>query len=177
MLKRKPAKDKSQDKAGGRPAKAETFDLLKAVKLRMDKQLTFKQIAKLMEVAPQTVEERMKRLGHAFNDPERLKLLKEHEPVMIDGIRSLLLERMSTVLGDNKTNISFSQLSLGYAIMLDKVRLLRNETPAGGGQITALIIAAHKVKIVTDKDKGYGKDEHGKVIDVTPEVEGNTPSS
>lgn len=161
----------SKTKAKTRPAKGETFDLLKAVKLRMDKRLTFKQIAKIMDVAPQTVEERMSRLGHAFNDPERLKLLKEHEPLMIDAIRSQLLERMGSVLADGKTNISFSQLSLGYGIMLDKARMIRGETAAGGQQITALIIAAHKVKIVTDGEKGYSKSSIGKVIDVTPEAE------
>ncbi|MCH7720773.1 MAG: hypothetical protein IH988_07255, partial [Planctomycetes bacterium] len=100
-------KTKTAKKAAdvGRPLKGETFDLIKAVQLRMTKQLTFKQIGKLLSVSPQTVEERMGRLGHAFNDPERLKLLKEHEPIMIDAIRSQLLERMGTVLDDHKTNI------------------------------------------------------------------------
>lgn len=149
-----------------RPGKEKEFDVLKAVKLRMEKGLSFKSIGKLLKVSPQAVQTRLKRLGEAFNDPQQVAVLKAHEPVMIDGIRALLLERMGTVLGDNTSKISFSQLALGYAIMLDKARLIRGETSGGIQQITALIIAAHKVKLVTPTNEGKSKE--GKVIDVTP---------
>ena len=144
--------------------KREPFDLLKAVKLRMDKGLSYKDIAKIVGVAPQTVQERMKRLGDAFNDPERLEILKQHEPAMLDGVRAMLLERMATVLGNDKSNISFSQLALGYGIILDKTRLLRGQDVASLNQIAALIHAAHRPQ-VTDKSSS------DKAIDVTLEAE------
>ena len=145
--------------------KREPFDLLKAVKLRMDKGLSYKDIAKIVGVAPQTVQERMKRLGDAFNDPERLQVLKAHEPEMLDGVRAMLLERMATVLGNDKSNISFSQLALGYGIILDKTRLLRGQNVASLNQIAALIHAAHRPQ-VTDQTRS------DKAVDVTPEAEG-----
>ena len=149
--------------ASGRPV--EPFDLLKAVKLRMEKNLSYKDIAKIVGVSPQSVQERMARLGTAFNDPERLELLKEHEPIMIDGIRAMVLERMSTVLGNEKSNISFSQLALGYGIMLDKARLLRGQSTTALQQLTALIHAAHRLK---DQDKDSEQSHSDKAIDITP---------
>ena len=163
------AKGRTKDKTNDRQStdltedKREPFDLLKAIKLRMDKGLSYKDIAKIVGVAPQTVQERMKRLGDAFNDPERLQVLKDHEPAMLDGVRAMLLERMATVLGNDKSNISFSQLALGYGIILDKTRLLRGQNVASLNQIAALIHAAHRPQ-VTDKDRG------DKAIDVTPEA-------
>ena len=159
------AKSKTKETNMGRPT--EPFDLLKAVKLRMEKNLSYKDIAKIVGVSPQSVQERMARLGTAFNDPERLELLKEHEPVMIDGIRAMLLERMSTVLGDSKANISFSQMALGYGIMLDKARLLRGQSTTALQQLTALIHAAHRLKETEHTEHSHSD----KVIDVTP-VEG-----
>ena len=147
-----------------RPTKDKEIDLLKAVKLRMDKGLSFKEIGKVMGVAPQTIQIRLKRLGSAFNDPAQVEVLKAHEPVMIDSVRALILERMGTVLGDSKTNISFSQLALGYGIMLDKARLIRGETTGGIQQITALILAAHK--------QGKSEGDKASAIDVTPETKG-----
>ena len=149
--------------------KREPFDLLKAVKLRMDKGLSYKDIAKIVGVAPQTVQERMKRLGDAFNDPERLEVLKQHEPAMLDGVRAMLLERMATELGNVKSNISFSQLALGYGIILDKTRLLRGQNVASLNQIAALIHAAHRPQVT---DKGHSD----KAIDITPEGEGTEPT-
>ena len=146
--------------------KREPFDLLKAVKLRMDKGLSFKDIAKIVGVAPQTVQERMKRLGDAFNDPERLQVLKEHETQLLDGIRSMLLERMSSALGDPLAKMSFSQLALGYAIILDKTRLLRGQNVASLNQIAALIHAAHRLQVT---DKGLSD----KAVDITPEDTGS----
>lgn len=160
-----------------RPNKDKEIDLLKAVKLRMEKGLSFKEIGRILGVAPQTVQVRLKRLGAAFNDPDQLEVLKAHEPVMIDSIRALLLERMGTELADPKAKISFSQMALGYGIMLDKARLIRGETTGGIQQITALIIAAHKQgKSERHRDKAIditpnAKDrDTGKVIDAQPEA-------
>lgn len=141
---------------------------MKAVSLRIDKGLSFKEIGKLLGVAPQTIQTRLKRLGAAFNDPQQLAVLKTHEPLMIDGIRGMILERMSDELGKKKSNISFSQLALGYGIMLDKARLIRGESQAGNAQLSALIIAAHK-QGKTEAEIEKGKGTLNRVIDVTKE--------
>jgi hypothetical protein len=151
-----------------RPSKDKEIDLMKAVTLRIDKGLSFKEIGKILGVAPQTIQVRLKRLGDAFNDPSQVAVLKQHEPLMIDGIRGMILERMGAELGNPKSNISFSQLALGYGIMLDKARLIRGESTAGNAQLSALIIAAHK-QGKTEAEIEKGKGTLNRVIDVTPE--------
>ncbi len=150
-----------------RPTKGDQIDLMKAVHLRLDKGLSFKEIGKILDVAPQTIQIRLKRLGEAFNDPEQLAVLKMHEPVMIDGLRGMILERMGSELGNPKANISFSQLALGYGIMLDKARMIRGESAAGNAQLSALIIAAHK-QGKTEAEIEASKGTLNRVIDVTP---------
>jgi len=150
-----------------RPTKEKEIDLMKAVSLRMDKRLSFKEIGKILGVAPQTIQIRLKRLGEAFNDPQQLAVLKQHEPIMIDGIRGMILERMGSELGNAKANISFSQLALGYGIMLDKARMIRGESAAGNAQLSALIIAAHK-QGKTEAEIEAARGTLNRVIDVTP---------
>ena len=151
-----------------RPNKENEIDLMKAIHLRLDKGLSFKEIGKILGVAPQTIQIRLKKLGEAFNDPQQLAVLKQHEPIMIDGLRGMILERMGSELGNPKANISFSQLALGYGIMLDKARMIRGESAAGNAQLSALIIQAHKLG-KSEAEIEASKGRLNRVIDVTPE--------
>lgn len=140
---------------------SKSWDVGKALQLRLVKHLTYKQIALLCKVTKHTVMVGLKPLMSLLQDPQAITAFRENEAEILDSIRLLAVQGMGEQLSDPKRRKSMDMLRLNnlYGTLFDKQRLMRGESTQIVHQLTAIISAAHKRPPAKGKEHIEGESE------------------
>ena len=154
---------------GMRATNAKSFDVAKALQLRLVKHLTYAQIGALYNTSPANIRKGLKPMIALLDDPQAVAAFRSSEAELMDAIRMLAMQAMGEQLTDPKRRKKLDLLRLNnlYGTLFDKQRLVRGESTQIIHQLTAIISAAHKeVKplgeaIEVRSEPPSSDDEHG----------------
>ena len=124
-------------------------DLASVLKMRFVQGHTLDEISQLTGLSLHMVTEMIAPFKVIMDDPERIRAFKAHEPVMLDGVRMLMLQGMVDQLTDEKRRkkMDLSRLTVGYGILFDKARLERGESTSNVMTLSDLVRAAHAKEV------------------------------
>lgn len=131
---------------GMRVTNAKTWDVAKALQLRLVKHLTYAQIGILYNVTPATIRKGLAPMISLLDNPVAVQAFRESEAELMDAVRMLAMQAMGEQLTDPKRRKKLDLLRLNnlYGTLFDKQRLVRGESTQIIHQLTAIISAAHK---------------------------------
>ena len=129
-----------------------SLDVAKAFKLKMSG-LTYEEVGNALGgYSKSSVFEALQNFRHLLDNPESVKVFREHEAELLDSVRSRLLRLIAERL-PNKKNSAY-QLAGMYGLIYDKTRLERGQSTENIANLTAIIQAVH-----SNKRKGNGIQE------------------
>ena len=131
---------------GMRVTNAKSWDVAKALQLRLVKHLTYAQIGILYDVTPATIRTGLAPMISLLDNPVAVPAFRESEAELMDAVRMLAMQAMGEQLTDPKRRKKLDLLRLNnlYGTLFDKQRLVRGESTQIIHQLTAIISAAHK---------------------------------
>ena len=146
-----------------------SWNIAKALTLRIQKHLSYRDIGKVLEVDHRTVFEGLRGFTSILEQPELIGEFREHEAELLDGVRMELVRSLADDLRvkKGKGKLSGYQKVGMYGILFDKMRLLRNESTANVSNLTAIIQAALGPIAVTTTPSV----SEGEIVDSVPDNE------
>lgn len=102
------------------------IDLSKAIKLRIEKNNTYEEIAKQFDVSKQAVEQRLKPYELMLGNPEQVSQFDRNKDHVLSAAQAKLL--VSAIDPEKINKSSTLQLTTAFSQLFDKQRLIRGES-------------------------------------------------
>ena len=129
-----------------RLTRAKSYDLGKAIKLRLVNHLSYDQIGSMLKVAGSTIRTGVAQLEALLDNPALVSAFKDNEAEVIDSARMLALQAVGEQLSDPKRRkkLDISRLTMLFGVLFDRQRLIRGQSTANIKQLSMLITDAHR---------------------------------
>lgn len=102
------------------------IDIEEAFKLRFVKGLTLEEIARIFDVTPSAVHQRLQKFSNNLPDPEHMQVFKENMSNILHG--GLMKVFMSAIEDGSIDNAKLWEKSNFFGTIFDKIRLLENKS-------------------------------------------------
>ena len=135
--------------------RGKSWDLGKALQLRLVNKLPYSQISKLLDVPIPTIANGLRPLIKMIDNPALIQAYRESEAELLDSVRLNAMQAIQEQLTDKKRRkkIDLMRLTNLFGVAFDKQRLIRGETTQNFA-ISRMIGDAHKQAIdVTEESK------------------------
>ena len=132
--------------------RSKSYDMSKALKLRMTKHLSYDQIGELLGVTGPTIRTGLKDIEVLLDRPALTSAFRESEAEITDSIRLLAVQAIGEQLNDPKRRKKLDLLRLNnlYGTLFDKSRLLRGESTSNLNTLSRVIEEAHRADAARD---------------------------
>ena len=129
-----------------RLTKAKSYDLGKAMKLRLVNHLSYDQIGSMLGVTGSTIRKGTAQLEKLLDNPGLVSAYKDNEAEMIDAARMLAIQAVGEQLSDpvRRKKLDISRLTMLFGVLFDKQRLIRGQSTANIKQLSMMITEAHR---------------------------------
>ena len=147
-----------------RLTREKTYDLGKALKLRLVNHLSYDQIADMLGVTGPTIRRGIGQLETLLDNPGLVSAFKDNEAEVIDSARMLAIQAVGEQLSDpiRRKTLDISRLTMLFGVLFDKQRLIRGQSTANIKQLSLLITDAHRQRSEDEKSAAE------EAVDVTP---------
>ncbi len=145
-----------------RLTREKSYDLGKALKLRLSNRLSYAQIGHMLGAGETAIRRGLSQLEALLDIPGLVSAYKDNEAEVIDSARMLAIQAVGEQLSDpvRRKKLDISRLTMLFGVLFDKQRLIRGQSTANIKQLSMLITDAHRQRTAGVEAASAADDRH-----------------
>jgi len=126
------------------------IDVARALQLRLEKGLTYRELGRLFGVSAQAVHKALEPFRNLLEQPAAAAAYRKQETQILDGVRMALVSHM--LEPEKLAKASVNNLAFAYQQVFNASRLLRDQSTANIGPKADSVIRAHEKRRNTPRN-------------------------